>query len=76
MLSLVHENAFIDLFTGPCFLWFESSGGRVDQVIGHWELKDITKAAGKEVVLVDSVYDGRTFENHTVLNVGAVSLTS
>jgi len=42
----------------------------VDQVIGHWELKDIPKAAGKEVVLVDSVYDGRAFENHTLLNVG------
>jgi hypothetical protein len=42
----------------------------VDQVIGHWELKDIPKADGKEVVLIDSVYDGRAFENHTLLNVG------
>ncbi|WP_219225925.1 hypothetical protein [Pedobacter antarcticus] len=41
-----------------------------DVVIGHWDFKEISKAAGKEVVIVDSVYDGRTFDNHTLLNVG------
>lgn len=41
-----------------------------DVVIGQWDLKEITKAVGKEVVLVDSVYDGRAFDNHTLLNIG------
>lgn len=41
-----------------------------DVVIGHWDFKEIQKAAGKEVVIVDSVYDGRSFDNHTLLNIG------
>ncbi len=45
-------------------------GIAVDHVVGHWNLKDIPKAVGKEVVIVDSVYDGRAFENHTLLNIG------
>lgn len=42
----------------------------VEHVVGQWRLTDIPKAAGKEVVLVDSVYDGRAFESHTLLNIG------
>lgn len=41
-----------------------------DVVISQLDLKEITKAVGKEVVLVDSVYDGRAFDNHTLLNIG------
>lgn len=41
-----------------------------DVIIGHWNFKDILKATDKEVVVVDSVYGGRTFENHTLLNIG------
>lgn len=41
-----------------------------DVIVGHWDFKDINKAVGKEVVIVDSVYGGRAFENHTLLNVG------
>lgn len=41
-----------------------------DVIIGQWRFKDILKAADKEVVVVDSVYGGRAFENHTLLNIG------
>nr|WP_121272534.1 hypothetical protein [Pedobacter schmidteae] len=41
-----------------------------DVIIGHWKFEDILKATGKEVVVVDSVYGGRAFENHTLLNIG------
>lgn len=41
-----------------------------DVIIGHWNFKDILKATDKEVVVVDSVYGGRSFENHTLLNIG------
>lgn len=41
-----------------------------DVVASQWNYKEITKAVGKEVVIVDSVYGGRAFENHTLLNVG------
>lgn len=41
-----------------------------DVIIGHWRFKDILNAADKEVVVVDSVYGGRAFENHTLLNIG------
>ncbi|MNK09420.1 hypothetical protein D3C87_273790 [compost metagenome] len=39
-------------------------------VIGHWSFNDILKTTGKDVVVVDSVYGGRAFENHTLLNIG------
>lgn len=39
-------------------------------VIGHWNFNDILKATDKNVVVVDSVYGGRAFENHTLLNIG------
>lgn len=35
-----------------------------------WKYTDISKATGKEIVVVDSVYDGRAFEKHTLLNIG------
>lgn len=41
-----------------------------DVIIGFWDFKEIPKAVGKEVVIVDSVYEGRAFENHTLLNIG------
>jgi hypothetical protein len=41
-----------------------------DVIIGHWSFKDILKATDKDVVIVDSVYGGRSFENHTLLNIG------
>lgn len=41
-----------------------------DYVIGHWNFNDILKTTGKDVVVVDSVYGGRVFENHTLLNIG------
>lgn len=59
----------ICLFLSASF-GLKAQGVLVDQVIGHWELKDTPKAVGKEVVLVDSVYDGRAFEDHTLLNIG------
>ncbi|TKC09666.1 hypothetical protein [Pedobacter frigoris] len=57
-------------FVFASFSLSAQEGVAVDQIIGHWDLKDIPKAVGKEVVIVDSVYDGRAFENHTLLNVG------
>jgi hypothetical protein len=48
----------------------KAQGVLVDHVVGQWRLTDIPEAAGKEIVLVDSVYDGRAFEEHTLLNIG------
>lgn len=41
-----------------------------DVIITQRDFKEIIKSVGKNVIVVDSVYSGRTFENHTLLNIG------
>lgn len=44
--------------------------GIKDVITAKWSFNDVLKAEGKEVIVVDSVYSGRAFEHHTLLNIG------
>ncbi|TDQ07113.1 hypothetical protein [Pedobacter metabolipauper] len=58
-----------------CFIMLASTGLKaqsVDIIYSGKELKDIKRYVGKEALVVDSVYGGRAFENHTLLNLGGL----